>query len=58
VASFLVAAMAAMTALVLGAGLDITGFLAGYAVVYVAGAALYVYYVVRQPFRLAATAAH
>jgi O-antigen/teichoic acid export membrane protein len=58
VASFLVAAMAAMTALVLGAGLDITGFLAGYAVVYVAGAALYLYYVVRQPFRLAATAAH
>jgi len=58
VASFLVAAMAAMTALVLVTGLDITGFLAGYAVVYVAGAALYLYYVVRQPFRLAAMPAH
>jgi len=58
VASFLVAAMAAMTALVLLTGLDITGFLAGYAVVYVAGAALYLYYVVRQPFRLAAITAH
>ena len=58
VASFLVAAMAAMTTLVLLTGLDITGFLAGYAVVYVAGAALYLYYVVRQPLRVAAITAH
>ena len=58
VASFLVAAMAAATAFVLAAGLDITGFLGGYAAVYVAGAVLYLYYVVRRPFRLAATAAH
>ena len=58
VASFLVAAMAAATAIVLAAGLDITGFLGGYAAVYVAGAVLYLYYVVRRPFRLAATAAH
>jgi O-antigen/teichoic acid export membrane protein len=54
VASFLVAAMAAMTVIVLAAGLDFTGFLGGYALVYVAGAALYVAYVVRKPFRIAA----
>ena len=58
VASFLVVAMAVATAMVLAAGLDITGFLAGYTVVYVAGAALYLYYVVRRPFRLAAPAAY
>jgi O-antigen/teichoic acid export membrane protein len=55
VASFLVAAMAAMTALVLVSGLDIVGFLSGYAAVYVMGAALYVTYVARGPFRIAAS---
>ena len=54
VASFLVAAMAAMTGIVLSAGLDITGFLAAYAAVYVAGAALYLVYGARSPFRIAA----
>ncbi len=52
VATFLVVAMAAMTAIVLTAHLDITGFIGGYAAVYVAGAALYIAYVVRRPFRL------
>ncbi len=54
VATFLVAAMAAMTGIVLVAGLDITGFLAAYALVYVAGAVLYIGYVVSRPFRIAA----
>ncbi len=54
VASFLVVAMAAMTGIVLAAGLDITGFLAAYALVYVAGAVLYIVYVVNRPFRIAA----
>ncbi len=54
VASILVAAMLAMTAIVLLSGLDIVGFIGGYAAVYVAGAALYVYYMVRMPFRIAA----
>jgi O-antigen/teichoic acid export membrane protein len=54
VASFLVVAMAAMTAFVLAAGFDITGFLAGYAAVYIAGAALYIAYVVHRPLRIAA----
>lgn len=53
VATFLVIAMAAMTAIVLVAHLDITGFIAGYAVVYLAGAALYIAYVFRGPFRIA-----
>lgn len=55
VATFLVAMMAAMTVIVLLSGLDTVGFLGGYATVYVAGAALYVVYVVRGPFRIAAT---
>ncbi len=55
VASFLVAAMAVMTAFVLLGRLDIVGFIGGYAVVYVMGAALYIGYVVRGPFRIAAT---
>ena len=55
VATFLVIAMAAMTAIVFLAGLDIVGFIGGYAAVYVAGAALYVADVVRGPFRIAAT---
>jgi O-antigen/teichoic acid export membrane protein len=55
VASYLVVAMAAMTALVLLGGFDIVGFMGGYAAVYVMGAALYVIYVVRGPFRIAAT---
>ena len=54
VATFLVVAMAAMTGIVLVAHLDITGFIAGYAVVYLAGAALYIAYVFRGPFRIAA----
>lgn len=54
VASFLVAAMAVMTGIVLAAGLDIVGFIGGYAAVYVAGAALYIGYVLRGPFRVAA----
>jgi O-antigen/teichoic acid export membrane protein len=54
VATFLVIAMAAMTATVIVAGLDITGFLAGYTVVYIAGASLYISYVMRGPFRVAA----
>jgi hypothetical protein len=54
VATFLVIAMAAMTGVVLVAHLDITGFIAGYAVVYLAGAALYIAYVFRGPFRIAA----
>ena len=54
VASFLVIAMAAMTAIVLVAHIDIVGFISGYAAVYVAGAALYIGYVVRGPFRIAA----
>lgn len=54
VATFLLVAMAAMTGIVLLAGFDITGFIAGYAVVYLAGAALYISYVFRGPFRIAA----
>jgi O-antigen/teichoic acid export membrane protein len=54
VATFLVAAMAAMTGVVVLAGLDITGFLGGYTAVYIAGAVLYVGYVVHGPFRIAA----
>jgi O-antigen/teichoic acid export membrane protein len=57
VASFLVAAMAAMTTLVLLAGLDISGFLAGYALVYLAGAVFYIMYVMRRPFRIATMSA-
>ena len=53
VASFLVFAMAGMTALVLLGGLDIVGFIGGYAAVYVMGAALYVVYVLRGPIRIA-----
>jgi O-antigen/teichoic acid export membrane protein len=55
VASFLVAAMAGMTALVLLSGLDIVGFMGGYAAVYVMGAVLYVVYVLRGPIRIAST---
>jgi O-antigen/teichoic acid export membrane protein len=55
IATFLVIGMAAMTAIVFLAGLDIVGFIGGYAAVYVAGAALYVADVVRGPFRIAAT---
>jgi O-antigen/teichoic acid export membrane protein len=54
VATFLVITMAAMTAIVILTGLDITGFLAGYTVVYIAGATLYISYVMRGPFRIAA----
>ena len=54
VATFLVLAMAAMTALVYAAGFDIEGFIGAYAAVYVTGAALYVFYMVRRPFRIAA----
>jgi O-antigen/teichoic acid export membrane protein len=54
VASFLVAAMAATTLMTITAGVDIVGFIGGYAAVYVAGAALYTVYVWRGPFRRAA----
>lgn len=54
VATFLVVAMAAMTAIVIASGLDIVGFIGGYAAVYVAGAVLYIAYVIRGPFRIAA----
>ncbi len=54
VASLLVAGMGVMTGIVLALGLDITGFLAGYMIVYLMGAALYLVYVVRGPFRIAA----
>jgi hypothetical protein len=54
VASFLVVSMAATTGIVLPAGLPITGFLGGYMVVYVTGAALYLAYVARGPLRIAA----
>lgn len=54
VATFLVAAMAAMTLIAITAGVDIVGFIGGYAAVYVAGAALYIAYVWRGPFRRAA----
>ena len=53
VATFLVVAMAAMTALTLLSGLDIVGFIGGYAAVYVMGAMLYVVYVLRGPIRIA-----
>jgi O-antigen/teichoic acid export membrane protein len=48
--------MTAMTAAVVLAGLDIVGFIGGYAAVYVAGAALYIY-MLRKPFRVAAKVA-
>jgi len=54
VATFLVVAMAAMTLIAIAAGVDIVGFIGGYAAVYVAGAALYIAYVWRGPFRRAA----
>jgi hypothetical protein len=54
VASFLVATMAAMTAVVLLSGLDIVAFIGGYAFIYVIGAGLYVAYVFRGPLRIAA----
>jgi O-antigen/teichoic acid export membrane protein len=54
VATVLVAAMAAMTLIAVAAGVDIVGFIGGYAAVYVAGAALYIAYVWRGPFRRAA----
>lgn len=54
VATFLVVAMAVMTLVVIAAGAGIVGFIGGYAAVYVAGAALYIAYVWRGPFRRAA----
>jgi len=54
VATFLVAAMAAMTLVAVITGVGIVGFIGGYAGVYVAGAALYIAYVWRGPFRAAA----
>jgi hypothetical protein len=53
VASFLVVAMATMTGVVLALRLDIVGFIGGYTVVYIAGAVLYIAYVLRGPFRTA-----
>lgn len=54
VATFLVVAMAAMTGIVYVAGSDIVGFIGAYTAVYVAGAVLYIAYVVQKPFRTAA----
>ncbi len=54
VATFLVVAMAAMTAIVYVAGSDIVHFIGAYTAVYVAGAVLYIAYVVQKPFRIAA----
>jgi O-antigen/teichoic acid export membrane protein len=54
VATFLVAAMAAMTLAAIALGAGIVGFIGGYAAVYVAGAALYVACLWRGPFRRAA----
>jgi O-antigen/teichoic acid export membrane protein len=54
VATFLVMAMATMTGIVYVAGFDIVGFIGAYAAVYIAGAGLYIAYVVRKPFRIAA----
>ena len=55
-ATAMVILMAAMTAAVVLAGLDIVGFIGGYAAAYVAGAGLYLY-MLRKPFRLAAKVA-
>jgi hypothetical protein len=54
VARFLVVAMAAMPGVVLAMGLDVVGLIGGYAAVYVAGAGLYIIYVLCEPFRVAA----
>lgn len=54
VATFMVAAMAAMTAIVAVLGLDIIGFISAYTLVYLAGGALYIGYVVAKPFAIAA----
>lgn len=54
IATMMVILMAAMTAAVALAGLDIVGFIGGYAAAYVAGAGLYIY-ALRKPFHLAAT---
>lgn len=54
VATFLVVAMATMTGIVYVAGLDIVGFIGAYTAVYIGGAGLYIAYVVRKPFRIAA----
>ena len=50
----MVVAMATMTALVYVAGSDIVSFIGAYTAVYVIGAGLYVAYVVRKPFQIAA----
>lgn len=50
VATFLVISMTAMTIIVIVSGVDIVGFIGGYAAVYVVGAALYVRDVVRRIF--------
>lgn len=51
VVTVLVVAMAAMTAIVIAVGAGVVGFIGGYAAVYVAGAALYVTYMVQKIFR-------
>jgi len=57
VATVLMILMAAMTAAVVLAGLDIVDFIGGYVAVYVADAALYVFYALSKPFRFAAKVA-
>jgi O-antigen/teichoic acid export membrane protein len=51
VATFLVVAMAVMTAVAIACGADIVSFIGGYAAVYVMGAGLYIAYVMRKIFR-------
>jgi len=53
IATFLVAAMAAMTAIVIASGVDVVGFIGGYAAVYVVGAALYIVHMRLKIFRQA-----
>jgi O-antigen/teichoic acid export membrane protein len=52
VANVLVVAMAMMTAVVLVIDASVIGFIGDYTLVYVGGAASYVAYVVRKPFRI------
>lgn len=51
IVTVLVLMMAAMTAIVVGSGAGIVGFIGGYAAVFAAGGALYVTFVVRKIFR-------
>jgi hypothetical protein len=52
ISTFLVVAMAVMTAIVIACGADVVGFIGGYAAVYVVGAALYIVHMKLKVFRL------